>query len=280
MKPVILLAGVTVSLVLLASCSGHQLGDARSIEPAGSEFSQNLYRGYIELSEYEYAEGDYKDADKFADRAKRAGTGQSVMPEEIAARNLPADGGGELADARAKLMSALEAGAATKDPSVAAEAQVMFDCWMQEREENRQPEHIARCRDGFHAALDSVAAPVAMSEPKPKPKPLRFVVYFQRNKAVLDSDAQRVIAEAKAAAAKLGEPVVKISGNADTVGPGEYNQMLSELRAQAVAKILATEDVSVKAVMTEAHGETRPAVVTADETDEPLNRRVEIILEP
>ena len=115
---------------------------------------------------------------------------------------------------------------------------------------------------------------------KPKPEAVRFIVYFPTNKAVLDDNAQQVIAEAQAAASKLGQPVVKISGNADTVGPAEYNQKLSEMRAQAVAKILAGGEMPVKAVMTEAHGESQPAVMTADETAEPRNRRVEIILEP
>ena len=36
----------------------------------------------------------------------------------------------------------------------------------------------------------------------------------------------------------------------------------------------------VKALMTEAYGKSQPAVMTADETAEPRNRRVEIIVEP
>lgn len=278
MKAFFTIAGVTAGLLLLAGCSGYELGSAQMVEPSGSEFNQNLYNGYIGLAEDEFAEADYRDSDTFASRAKQAGTGGATPPEDIAARDLPADKVGELDAARASLIAALDGGAAERDPSRAADAQVMFDCWMQEQEENRQPGDIARCRDGFYAAVADVAPPVAMS--KPKPEAVRFIVYFPSDKAVLDSNAQQVISEARAAAAKLGEPVVKISGNADTVGTAEYNQALSEMRAQAVAKMLATGDMPVKAVMTEAHGETQPAVMTADETSEPRNRRVEIILEP
>lgn len=278
MRAFFTVAGIVSGMALLAGCSGYQLGAAQSVEPSGSEFSQNLYHGYIGLSEDEFDEGDYRDSDKFASRAKQAGTSGPVPPEEIAARKLPADKVGELDAARASLVAALDAGAAEKDPSRAADAQVMFDCWMQEQEENRQPGDIARCRDGFYAAVADIAPPVAVS--KPKPNAVRFIVYFPTDKAVLDSNAQQVIAEARAAAAKLGEPLVKISGNADSVGSAAYNQTLSELRAQAVAKMLATGDMPVKAVMTEAHGETQPAVMTPDETAEPRNRRVEIILEP
>jgi outer membrane protein OmpA-like peptidoglycan-associated protein len=278
MRTIVVAAGVTAGLFVLAGCSGQQLGDARAIQPTGSEFNQSLYSGYIGLSESEFGEGDYQDSDAFANRAIQAGTGDGVAPEEIAARSLPAENADELSDARTKLMAALDAGAGERDPARAAEAQVMFDCWMQEQEENFQPADIARCRDGFHAALDAIAPSVAMS--KPKPDAVRFIVYFPSDKAVLDADAQQVIAEARAAAAKLGQPVVKISGNADTVGNAEYNQNLSELRAQAVAKVLGEGDLPAKAVVTEAHGESQPAIMTADETSEPRNRRVEIILEP
>ncbi len=48
----------------------------------------------------------------------------------------------------------------------AANAQVMFDCWMQEQEENFQPPDIARCRDGFSAAIAAVEATIPF-EPIP-----------------------------------------------------------------------------------------------------------------
>jgi len=273
-----------VGIMLLAGCGGTELLGARQVEPTGSEFNQNLYQGYIGLSEDEYNEGDYRDSDVFAIRATQVGAGGEVAPELIEARSLPGDHVAQMTEARDRLVSALDAGAAAKNPLRAAEAQVMFDCWMQEQEESRQPDDIVRCRDGFYAALEDIEAvePVAMTKAvsKPKPQSVRFVVYFGTDKSSLDTDAQAVIAEAKAAAQKLGKPLVKISGNADTVGAQEYNQMLSEMRAQAVVKVLEAGDTPVRATAIEAHGETQPAVLTADETDEPRNRRVEVILEP
>lgn len=284
MRQYVIAAGAMVGTLLLAGCGGAELLDAQQVEPTGSEFNQNLYQGYIGLSEDEYNEGDYQDSDAFAIRATQAGTGGAVAPELIEARSLPGDHVAQMTEARNRLVSALDAGAAAKNPLRAAEAQVMFDCWMQEQEENRQPDDIARCRDSFYTAVKDIEAvePVAISKAvsKPKPQSVRLVVYFGTDKSSLDTDAQAVIAEAKAAAQKLGKPLVKISGNADTVGAQEYNQMLSEMRAQAVAKVLEIGGTPVRAMATEAHGETQPAVLTADETDEPRNRRVEIILEP
>jgi outer membrane protein OmpA-like peptidoglycan-associated protein len=284
MKQYIATAGAMVGILLLAGCSGTELLGARQVDPVGAEFNQSLYHGYIGLSEAEYSEGDYRDSDIFAMRATEAGTGGVVAPDAIEARSLPDDHVAQLTQARERLVSALNGGAAAKNPMRAADAQVMFDCWMQEQEENWQTDDIANCRDGFYAAMADIEAvePVAMTKAvsKPKPKSVRFIVYFGTNESALDGDAQGIIAEAKAAAQKLGKPLVKISGNADTVGDKDYNQILSELRAQAVAKVLEAGDTPARAMATEAHGETQPAVLTADEIDEPRNRRVEIILEP
>ena len=280
MKQYVVAAGAIAGILLIAGCSGTELLSAQQVEPTGADFPPNLSHGSIGLSEAEYDEGDYRDSDMFAIRATQAGTGGVVAPDAIEARSLPGDHVAQLTEARDRLVLALDTGAAAKNPLRAAEAQIMFDCWMQEQEESRQPDDIARCRDGFYAAMENIEAvePVAIS--KPKSQSVRFVVYFGTNESALDGDAQGIIAEANAAAQKLGKPLIKISGNTDTVGDKDYNQMLSEMRAQAVAKVLEAGDTPVRALATEAHGETQPAVLTADETDEPRNRRVEIILEP
>lgn len=280
MKSNIIAAGAIAGLFVVAGCAGQELYSAQLIEPQGSEFNQNLYHGYIGLAEAEYAEGDYSDSDEFSLRATTVATGEQVGPEEIENRGLPGDHVAELSEARTNLVAALGAGAADTNPTRAADAQVYFDCWMQEQEENWQPEDIARCRDDFHAALaDIEAAPTPVAS-KPKPQSVRFVVYFETDKHNIDSEDATVISEAKAAAEKLGSPVVKISGNTDTVGAVDYNQKLSEMRAQAVAKVLEAGNTPVRAMFTEANGEMMPALVTADETEEQRNRRVEIILEP
>lgn len=274
----ILLCGAT----MLAGCAGAQLKPAERMVPEGPEFSQNLYEGYVALARAEYDEGDYRDSDAFARRAISAAKAQDVAPEETAARKLPAEHVAELEQARSSLTAALDAGVATRDPVNAAKAQVMFDCWMQEQEENWQPDDIARCRGEYLAAMDELAPTLAaLTAPAPSAaQPIKFVVYFGSNRFELDGEAQAVIEEAKSAAAKAGGGIVKISGNADRAGDADYNQALSELRAAAVAKFLATPDIPVKAVVTEAHGEMQPAVLTADGVADPRNRRVEIIIEP
>lgn len=275
--------GVATALcgaIALAGCAGGQLSKAEQVVPEGPEFSQQLYTGYLDLARSEYNEGDYWDSDAFARRAKFAARGNAVAPEEIVARKLPAEHVGELTDARASLVSALDAGVAAKDPANAAKAQVMFDCWMQEQEENWQPDDIAACRDGYIAAMDGLAPLLAAAPAPPAAQPAKYVVYFGSNKAELDRAAMAVIQEAKAAASKLEGATVRVSGNADRDGDAAYNQMLSEMRADAVAKMLAAPENAVKAVVTEAHGELQPAVMTDDGVPNRRNRRVEISIEP
>jgi hypothetical protein len=66
MKSKFIVAGAIAGFFVLAGCTGQELHKAQLMDPQGSEFNQNLYHGYIGLSEAEYAEGDYYDSDVFA----------------------------------------------------------------------------------------------------------------------------------------------------------------------------------------------------------------------
>ena len=149
-KPTILIAATGL---ILAGCSGGELQRAEGLNAGGSEFSKNLYSGYIELSKLEAGEQDFKDSDTFAMRASSAAGGKPGEPENIANRKLPKNKVGELSDARARLMAALAAGARDKAPVAAANAQVDFDCWMQEagRELPTRPHRDLPLR--FHEGL-------------------------------------------------------------------------------------------------------------------------------
>ena len=61
---------VAAAALIVAGCSGLELQRAQGLKPSGSEFSKNLYSGYIGLSKSEYGESDYRDSDTFALRAR------------------------------------------------------------------------------------------------------------------------------------------------------------------------------------------------------------------
>ncbi len=268
-----------VGTLVLAGCAGMELQKAQEMSPQGSAFNTSLYKGYVDLAALEYAEADYLDSDTFATRAISAGSGQLVGPEQIDRRTLPADKVGELKDARRRLAMALSTGASERNPAEAARAQVMFDCWMQEQEENFQPEDIARCRGAMMAALDILEAkPVAMAAPAPKlaPVPGPYVVFFGTDSFDLDEKSLAIIKEAagNASAAKVMKAV--LSGHTDTFGSDGYNKGLSRARVIVVGNALMEAGVSRKLVQKDYYGESKLRVATPDDTANQDNRRVEI----
>jgi outer membrane protein OmpA-like peptidoglycan-associated protein len=121
-----------------------------------------------------------------------------------------------------------------------------------------------------------VVAPVA---PAAAPAPARtFLVFFDFDRADLTDRARQIIAEAANNSRSAGVTRLEVSGHADRSGTPQYNQRLSERRAQAVAAELERRGVSRSAMTIQAFGESRPLVPTADGVREPQNRRVEIVL--
>ena len=235
------------------------------------------------LSKGEYDEGDYEDSDFFATRSLATSEGKSVQPTMISERRLPADKVDELTEARLRLMTALAAGAAEAKPLDSAEAQIGFDCWMQEQEENFQSEDINRCRDGFLSAMARLeeqpkvaAAPPPAPEPAPMPAPGPFTVYFDFDASGLTPDARAVLADVVEAANKSEAGLINVSGFTDLTGSETYNQVLSEQRANAVISFLVDSGVDAGKIIGQGLGEANPVVAT--DAPELRNRRVEIKL--
>ncbi|WP_193370106.1 OmpA family protein [Pelagibius marinus] len=269
-------------LALLSGCAGFGLQEAQMVPQQGNAFDRALSSGYLDLSQKEFDEADYIDSDRFAERSMAAARGESVQPEEIAARELPSNKVGTLTGARERLVTALSGGAAGRQPADAAEAQVSFDCWMQEQEENFQLDDIAACQNRFIAAMERLepkpmAAP-APPPPPPAPAPMAlpgpFVVYFDFDSAALTPQAQTELADVVEAAGKTGEGAINITGYTDLSGAEAYNQVLSERRANSVIELLVGSGVDAARIVGRGLGEANPVVMT--EAPEQRNRRVEI----
>ena len=79
---------------------------------------------------------------------------------------------------------------------------------------------------------------------------------------------------------RYNRTIVYVDGHTDTVGSHEFNQDLSERRAEAVAHDLITRNVLPGRLIVRGFGETEPLVYTRDGVNEPQNRRVEIQIVP
>lgn len=290
----VFLAGCTAGL--LSACSG-TLIQAERAAPATDPFAAALQTGYATLAREELAESDFGDADSFAARALAAAAGKPPAPENFDARKIPAEKLPALVDARTKLLAALNNGARTSTPDQAANAQLAFDCWMQEQEENFQPGDIAACRDRFTAALGVIetkplasaapdrprptqtAIPASLKTPmRPEPLATRFVIYFDLDTASLVPGSESEVTRAAAAARRSGAAMVRVTGHTDRSGSERHNMTLSRARAQEVVRALRRLGLPEIGVATQAYGEERPLVRTKDGKAEARNRRVEIEL--
>ena len=79
---------------------------------------------------------------------------------------------------------------------------------------------------------------------------------------------------------RYGKTQLTIVGHTDNVGTNQYNQALSEHRAQAVNDYLRNKGVLVQRLEFLGRGETAPRAANATEEGRRLNRRVEIVVEP
>jgi outer membrane protein OmpA-like peptidoglycan-associated protein len=109
-------------------------------------------------------------------------------------------------------------------------------------------------------------------------------VNFRRDSAEIDDpekpklDASLLkVTEAVLSHKELGRITLFIAGHTDTVGPSAYNLQLSRARAQAIATWFRRHGLKIP-VAFEGFGESALLVKTADEVDEPKNRRVDYIL--
>lgn len=288
------------ALLLLSGCAtrNHSHIEPTASEPAlrpqGEKFDNYLSEGYLRMAKQAEFERDFSTVEQFRQRGLWAMQGRLVNPEEIGARQLPAFAVGELIDARRWLVQALQAGAPEAFPWEAARAQLMFDCWMEEQEENIQQADIDECKSGFYAAMQVIYArePELCAAPAPLPAPVAvtacpvqpiavdsgpFVLLFELDKTQLIAESQATF-EAIVAAAKQRQPnKILLRGHTDLSGNTRYNRSLSLRRVEAVIAMLQARGIQNVSIDGEYFGESQPSVKTRDGQREQANRRVEVV---
>jgi peptidoglycan-associated lipoprotein len=103
------------------------------------------------------------------------------------------------------------------------------------------------------------------------------IVYFDFDRADINSDSQSVVTAHAAYLAKNPNQKVRLEGHADERGSREYNIGLGERRGQAVRRAMMLQGVAEAQLSTVSYGEERPAAAGGDEQTYALNRRVEIV---
>ena len=114
--------------------------------------------------------------------------------------------------------------------------------------------------------------------------PHEEVVFKTDSSDIMESERPKLEASLQLIAAavakhkdEFGRPTLFIAGHTDTVGATAYNFKLSQARAQSIARWFKGHGLRIP-VAYEGFGEAALAVKTADNVDEPRNRRVDYIL--
>jgi OOP family OmpA-OmpF porin len=242
-------------------------------------FTAALAREYAALASSLNRDGDLVDADYFSRKGLAAAGGAVVPPEDNANWAIPLEEPygfrSKLARARARLMAALDGGARTKAPALAARAQVRYDCWTERMEDNWQTAQNGACASDFVVAMDelegkSIAPAVAA--------PVNIVnIFFEFDRSRLTLEGRQIVTQL-AAQMKTGNLSATLVGKADLTGSDSYDLALGRRRAASVAAELMRDGVPRERIAVETEGKREPPVKTADGVREPRNRVVEITL--
>jgi outer membrane protein OmpA-like peptidoglycan-associated protein len=102
-------------------------------------------------------------------------------------------------------------------------------------------------------------------------------VLFDTGKATLKPGAYKTVDSVAKVLKEQGDRKVLIEGHTDSVGTDEYNQTLSEHRAQAVQTALLERGVATAQITAVGRGEAVPVASNDDAGGRQQNRRVEMV---
>ena len=105
-------------------------------------------------------------------------------------------------------------------------------------------------------------------------------VTFAVNKTELSQPAENVLDSVALVAKEYKNTKLNIFGFTDNTGQANYNQRLSEIRANKVAFYLINLGIDVKRISYKGMGEKSPVASNSNSQGRKQNRRVEIVLSP
>jgi outer membrane protein OmpA-like peptidoglycan-associated protein len=107
-------------------------------------------------------------------------------------------------------------------------------------------------------------------------RPSSYVLYFETGSNELTAESRAALEVIRKEVAERPASEVMVIGHTDRVGSAEGNDRLSLKRAELIRGLLVESGVDAGKLEAVGRGERDPLVPTADEVDEPKNRRVEI----
>lgn len=269
----------------LAGC-GLRAAPFLETEVEGTDFNSYLAREYQRRTDVEvHVDQNWNHADKLAGKGVAAAAGEAVEPWVSSNYNVSTADVPELDKARSRLMAALNNGGRTNAPEACAKSQVYYDGWVEQAHDNDwgmkmfgpvQPDYVAAERTAYYDIIPLCEGAKAPVQPAVEAKVSNFTIYFGFNSSDLTDAAKAIIGEIASYVGELTNPKVVVRGHTDSSGGNAYNLALSERRTQAVAGALSGSGIG--GVAGSWAGEGEPAVPTADNVREPLNRRAVVTI--
>ena len=206
---------------------------------------------------------------------QRAARAQAQAEEDArrraAAERAEAEARRQQAEAQAQQQQAL-AQQAEAQAAAAAALQTANQAEQQRQEAIRQKEEMrARLLAQLNQVLQTrdTARGLIVSMPD---------VLFDFNQYTLKAEARERLAKISGIVLAYPDLKLEIDGYTDSIGSDEYNQTLSEKRAEAVRDYLVSSAVSMNSVVARGMGKADPVADNSTAAGRQLNRRVELIV--
>ena len=228
-----------------------------------------LQEGYLREARVELAEFDWDDGAEFTAKAGRAAAGDAPKPDNPADFTIREEVAEGLEKGYAQITNYLASeGAMLRAARQIGEAQVFFDCWLQEAIEGHQSDDIEACREKFQLMIilirDLAALPKNMAVVLPEDGESAGIELSQGNKTitldrpfaaagtgkelgdvpVVESEIREAFADALAAQPKPPiEFVLTFDFNDTRISDTAFEQILAaadEARSRAAAEVIVT----------------------------------------
>lgn len=124
----------------------------------------------------------------------------------------------------------------------------------------------------------SVFGPALSAQPDLTNRFIQFILYFESDTTKLTHEAEGLLSEVVRTIKNRKSKEIYVLGHTDRVGTEEYNIRLSSRRAIYIRDRIIFSGIKSSALVVSFHGEAVPLVFTEDDTPEPRNRRVEVIV--
>ena len=221
------------------------------------------------------AEADRIAADARAEaeraRALAEQNSQAALAQQAAAQRAKADADAARAAAEATRIEAEAARAQAEAARVDAEARASSAQNLAAQSEREKAELRERLREQLNVILETRETArgliVNLSD-----------VLFDTASSNLKPGAREKLARVSGILSSHPGLRLEVEGHTDSVGTNEYNQQLSERRAESVRSYLVAQRIEPSAIVTLGVGEERPVATNDTAAGRQQNRRVEIIV--